>query len=138
MYQKDYILRMIEMIADLIAGILGLIKKGDLDKASATLENSYQDFLKEDASYFRKIPLSKLTDKLLQEHNYTHGHLEILAELFYAEGELAKAKLNKMKAKEFYQKSLKLYEFVIANSNAFSFEKQGKVSKIRGIIDNIS
>lgn len=46
MYQKDFILRMIEMIADLIALILGLIKKGDLPQASQLLENAYREFLK--------------------------------------------------------------------------------------------
>ena len=38
MYQRDYILRMIEMIAELVAGILGLIKKGDLEKASDAID----------------------------------------------------------------------------------------------------
>jgi hypothetical protein len=43
MYQKDYILRMLEMLATLIAGILGLIKKGDLQQASHALENACRD-----------------------------------------------------------------------------------------------
>jgi NADPH-dependent glutamate synthase beta subunit-like oxidoreductase len=38
MYQKDYILRMLEMLSDLIALILGLIKKGDIRQASERLE----------------------------------------------------------------------------------------------------
>jgi hypothetical protein len=33
MYQKDYILRMIEMLGEMIAGILGLIKKGEFEQA---------------------------------------------------------------------------------------------------------
>lgn len=73
---------MIEMIADLIALLLGLIKKGDLPQASKLLENAYRDFLKEDASFFRNLPKEKLTNKLLTEHNYTNGHLKILSELF--------------------------------------------------------
>ncbi len=32
MYQKDYILRMIEMLGDLIAGIFGLIRKGEYSR----------------------------------------------------------------------------------------------------------
>jgi hypothetical protein len=46
MYQKDYILRMIEMLGDLIAGILGLIKKGEFEKAADKLENLYLGMLK--------------------------------------------------------------------------------------------
>lgn len=44
MYQKDLIIRMIEMIADLIAIILGLAKKGDLPQATELLDNAYLDF----------------------------------------------------------------------------------------------
>src|SRR5665648_903366 len=93
MYQKDYILRMIEMLARLIAGILGLIKNGNYKQASDQLEIIYYDMLKEDASFFRAIPEEKLTQKLLQEHNYTNGHLEILAELFNTVSSYAVASL---------------------------------------------
>ena len=78
MYQKDYILRMIEMLGELIAGILGLIKKGDLKMAADKLDNLYYSMLKEDAVFFRDLPEEGLTDKLLHQHNYTNGHLEIL------------------------------------------------------------
>jgi hypothetical protein len=81
MYQKDYILRMIEMLGDLIAGILGLIKKGEFEKAKEKLENLYYGMLKEDSAFFRDIPENELTDRLLYQHNYNNGHLEVLAEL---------------------------------------------------------
>lgn len=56
MYQKDYILRLIEEMTKFLAVVLGLMKKGDYQKASKQLENSYYDLLKEDAAYFRRIP----------------------------------------------------------------------------------
>jgi hypothetical protein len=59
MYQKDYILRMIEMLGDLIAAILGLIKKGDYNQASERLGSIYYDTLKED--FFRAISKDELT-----------------------------------------------------------------------------
>jgi hypothetical protein len=45
MYQRDYILRMIEMLGDLIASIMGFIKKGDYKKASEQLGRIYYDML---------------------------------------------------------------------------------------------
>ncbi len=33
MYQKDYILRMIEMLGDMLAAIFGLVRKGEYQKA---------------------------------------------------------------------------------------------------------
>jgi hypothetical protein len=112
MYQKDYILRMIEMIGDLLAAILGLIKKGDYKRASEQLGKIYYDMLKEDATFFRAIPARELTNKLLKEHNYTNGHLEILAELFNTEAELELAQGNKSDSQEYFEKSLMLFEFL--------------------------
>lgn len=138
MYQRDYILRMIEMLAELIAGILGFIKKGDYRKASKMLENAYHDFLKQDAAFFHNIPKEEITDKLLHEHNYTNGHLEVLAELMHAEAELAYAKNDKPKSLACYEKSLKLFEFVLEETKTFSFDKQAKVEGIKKRMDTLT
>lgn len=137
MYRQDYILRMIEMLADLIAGILGLIKKGDFQKASRSLDNAYYDFLKQDAAFFQSISTKELTNKLIIEHNFTNGHLEILSELFYAQAELLYAQGNRINSLEFYEKSLVLLDFVIKESKIFSIEKQSKVSLIQNRITKL-
>jgi len=137
MYRKDYILRMIEMLADLMAGILGLIKKGDFKKASQFLENAYYDFLKQDAAFLSSIPSNELKNKLLKEHNFTNGQLEILSELFYAQAELFYAQKNQIESLNFYEKSLLLFNFVIKESKKFSFEKQSKISLIQNQIAKI-
>jgi hypothetical protein len=137
MYQRDYILKMIEMLTDLIAGIFGLIKKGDYQKASQSLDNAYFDYLKQDASFFQNIPKEDLTIKLLKEHNYNNGHLEILSELFYAQAELSNAQGNQIESLIFFEKSLKLLNFVIKESKSFSLEKQSKVSIIQNQITKI-
>lgn len=128
MYQRDYILRMIEMLVELVAGILGLIRKGDYKRASQSIDNAYQDLLKQDAGFFNKIPLNQLTDSLVQEHNYTNGHLEILSELIYSQAELFYAQKNYTKSLEYYQKSHFLLEFIIKDTQSFSIEKQSRLS----------
>ena len=131
MYQKDYILRMIEMLGQLIAGILGLIKKGNFEQAEDQLENLYYTMLKEDSAFFRDIPVDELTDKLLHDHNYTNGHLEVLAELFSAEAELRLAKGEKSGALEYSQKSLRLFEFIDAEYKTYSQERIDKIAAIK-------
>ncbi|WP_282015956.1 hypothetical protein [Marinifilum flexuosum] len=128
MYQKDYVLRMIEMIGELIAQILGLLNKKNTKKASQILENAYRDFLKEDASFFRSLSKEKLTNSLLQEHNYTHEHLQVLAELFYAEAEIQNTKEQKALASEYYEKSLILFRFVVENSTNFSIRLEQRIN----------
>ena len=113
MYQRDFILSLIEMLAELVAGILGLIKKGNFQKASQSIDNAYQDLLKQDAAFFNHIPLSKLTDTLIREHNFMNGHLEILSELFYTQAELSFAQKKYNESLVFYQKSLGKWLFFL-------------------------
>jgi hypothetical protein len=128
---------MIEMIRDLIMGILGLIKKGDLVKAGDEIDRLYQDFLREDSSFFLSIPAKDLTQKLLQEHNYTHGHLEILAWLLDTEAELDIARGDIKKSLELSQKSLILFEFIENEQKTYSFDKAGKIVAIKKRIESL-
>lgn len=137
MYQKDYILRMIEMIGDLIAAILGKIRKGDFEHASDQLARIYYDVLREDASFFRTLPADEITGKLLDDHNYTNGHLEILAELFNAEAELSQAQGNIVASIEYSMKSLILFEFIDKEEKTYSLERINKMETIRNRIDTI-
>ncbi len=136
-YQRDYLLRMIEMIGDLIAGILGLIRKGEFEKASESIDQVYYDMLKEDASFFRKIPLEKLTFELIENHNYTNDHLEILSELFFADAELNKAQGKNDEALLCCQKSFVLLEFTTKESASFSINNQTKLAKIENEIGQL-
>jgi hypothetical protein len=137
MYQKDYILRMIDMLGDLIAGILGLIKKGELEQATEKLENLYYGMLKEDSAFFRDIPENELTDRLLYQHNYNNGHLEVLAELFNAEAELCLAQGNKPGSLEYSRRSLRLFEFIDTEYRTYSQERIDKMEAIRERIRTI-
>jgi len=137
MYQKDYVLRMIAMLMKFIGEVLGLIKKGDLKEASEELEKGYNTFLKEDAAFFRSIPEKELTGRLLGEHNYTNGHLEILAQLFNVESELELAQGNKKESLGYSGKALILFEFVDKEQKTYSQERLDKIEAIkRRISDN--
>jgi hypothetical protein len=131
MYQKDFILRMIEMLGELIAGILVLIKKGEFEKAGEKLDSIYHKLLREDSAFFSNIPENELTDKLLNVHNYTNGHLEVLAELFNAEAELCQAQGKKSASLEYSRKSLKLFEFIDKEYKTYSQERIDKMEIIR-------
>jgi hypothetical protein len=131
MYQKDYILRTIEMAGRMIAAILGLIKKGELTKASEDINNLYYDFLQQDADFFRDLPLDRLTETLLQEHNYTNGHLEILADLFNAEAELCLAQNNRPGSIGYSNKALRLMEFIDKEYKTYSQERIDKMDAIK-------
>lgn len=137
MYQKDYILRMIEMLGELIRAILGLVARGNFQQAEDKLNEAYLTFLRKDASFFHLIPMEKLTSTLLTEHNYTNGHLEILAELFHAEARLQDAKGNFQESLVMYEKSLALFSFTDENVKTYSEDRMEKMEKIRIRISDI-
>jgi hypothetical protein len=128
---------MIEMFGELLAGIFGLIRKGQYNRASEQIGKVYYDMLKEDASFFRLLPEKDLTNKLILEHNYTNDHLEILAELFNAEAELDLAQGNKSGCLEYSRKSLILFEFVDTNQKTYSLERINKMESIRKRIETL-
>jgi hypothetical protein len=135
MYQKDYILRMIEIIGDLIRGIIGLITRGDLKLADKKLNEAYYTMLRKDAWFFQNIPINELTKTLIEEHNYTNEHLHILAELFYAEAALRYAKNNRADSLLYYKKSLALFEFIDKAGRTYSGERLEKMKLIRNMIN---
>ena len=138
MYQKDYILRMIEMLGDLIAAVFGLVGKGDFQQATENMERIYYDMLKEDAAFFRSIPKEDLTHELLEKHDYTNGHLEILAELFNADAELAAAQGNSHGCLEYSEKALLLFEFIDLQQKTLSLERLDKMTLIRERITKLT
>lgn len=130
MYQKDYILRMLEMMGDFIAAILAKMKKKDYEKASEILENSYQTLLRNEAGFFYKIPVNEMTQKLIGEHNFTNSHLEILAELFLTEAELRFEEKKLDQSSHCYEKSKILLTFLEENSGSLSIQRNEKLKKI--------
>jgi hypothetical protein len=138
MYQKDFILRMIEMFGELLAGIMALINKKEYKKAQEKIGRLYSDILREDAAYFDNLDATKLTSELIDSHNYTNGHLEILAELLNAEAELNFAQGLNEKALTYSVKSLYIFEYIDAEQKTYSLERINKIETIRKRIDILS
>ena len=73
----------------------------------------------------------------MDDHNYTNGHLEILAELFNAEAELALAQGNKSGSLEYSGKSLILFEFIDTEEKTYSHERINKMKAIKERIETL-
>jgi hypothetical protein len=137
MYEKDYILRMIEMLGDLLRAIFGMIARGDLKQAGVKLNEAFYTMLRKDAWFFQNIPVNRLTKTLIEDHNYSNDHLLILAELLYAEGEFQLAGKNKTESLLCFQKSLLLFEFVDEAQRTWSDERQDRMEQIRKRIEEM-
>jgi hypothetical protein len=138
MYQKDYILRMIEMLGELLRAIFGMIGKGQFDQAEKSVSEAYLTMLRKDSAFFQQIPVDKLTSTLIEDHNYTNAHLEILAELLFAEAELLYEKNKRADSLPFYQKSLILFVFVEDAYKTYSQEMLDKIERIKKKLTSLS
>ena len=125
-------------MAELIAAILDRIRGKEFQQASEMIENAYFDFLKQDAAFFHAIPEEELTGTLLTEHHYSHSHLEILAELFYAEAELLHATGDITGCLACYGKSKRLLEFLLSESGVYSLEKEDRIIKLEQLISTLN
>ncbi len=137
MLKRDFILRMIEMLAELIAGILGLIKKGKLEEAGDELDRAYDSILKDDADKIRQIPSEKIVEELNFKFNYSSDQMEMISDIFYAEAELFYAKGEKEECLESYKKSLLLLQNVMEHTDTFSFKRQHRISLLSQKIEEL-
>jgi len=137
MFEKDYILRMIEMLGELIRAIIGYIARGEYQLAREKLTEAYLTFLRKDASFFLNIPTDELSTTLLEDHNYTNGHLEILAELLYAEALLHDAQGDPADSLRFYEKALKLFTYTDESNRTYSADRIEKIARIRNRIHEL-
>jgi len=119
------------MMGDLIAALLGLIKKGDHEQAEKLLERGYYELLRRDASFFQLIPKEQLTNKLLSDHNFTNGHLAVLSELFFAEATLSEAQNKLNNSLSCYEKSLVLLEFLEQEDKTWSAKREERKSLLK-------
>jgi hypothetical protein len=127
MFQKDYIMRMIEAFAKMVAGIIGLIKKGDPDGALARIKETYDTVLKinpeELYQYDDPEWYSFCDERTLDE-------LEMIAELFKLEGEI---RIDTGKSEEglrMLYRSLELFKYVDSQSGTFSVVRFEKISSL--------
>jgi len=138
MYQRDYILKMIEMMGQFVAAILSKILKREYKEAEELLEESYNTLLKDSAAKFTFISKEKLTDQLISKYHFVDEQLEIVALLFKAEAELRMAQGNKELSLDFFEKALILLEFVDNNSKTFSMERKSDIDDIKHKINELN
>jgi len=127
MYQKDYIMRMIEAFAKMVAGIIGLIKKGDPDGAITRIKETYDIILKINPEELYQFDdhewYSFCNERSLDE-------LEMIAELFKLEGEIRMDAGNSDEGLRMLYRSLELFKYVDGQSGTFSVVRFEKITSL--------
>lgn len=138
MFQRDYILKMIEMFGEMLAGILAMIRRKQYKKASETIENAYTELLQQSSAEILKIDAEDLQDALQTKYNFNQQQLEIVAGLLFAEAELNFSEKKYATGKTNFLKSLTIFKYLDKKQKTYSLEHQNRIAEIERRIAEIS
>lgn len=131
MFQKDYILRIIEELAKLLARVLGLIKNNDFEPAENLLEKAYE-LLKLDRSWKDKSIPEII--KHLNSMESSFGQMEAIADILRTEGDFYFAQ-ERPEAEQYWLKALAIYEYIEKSDKVFSFERNNKLNDLKVLLN---
>ena len=133
MQQKDFILREIEKIGTLLRYLIGkLIPSSSVKNSEETIELINRELVENSDFNINEIlslSIKDFDEVFTQGKGYSFENVELLADLLYTIGN------NQVTINIGYlKKALELYEYINEKSKTFSFERRGKIDKIRTLL----
>jgi|TARA_B110000037_G_C17055651_1_gene479663 hypothetical protein len=131
MFEKDYLMRLIQTLMDAINRIVNSINKDDIEGAKIQLSDSFR-LLGNQEEYFYNTEYEELIEFFkLEEGNYLK-RVEFLAELIYLDATIEEDKTSKF---EKFQKSKNLFQHYIEYSKEYSFDINNKLILIKSELE---
>jgi hypothetical protein len=124
--EKDYLMRQLMMLFELISKIFRYRKKGEFDKAEDEI-NYFYSILKIDEDV-RILSIEELLNLLENIKKLTNEHIEMVAYVLKEQGELSSNEREKL---DFFRKSFFLLEKIERESVSFSMDRQMKLAELR-------
>jgi hypothetical protein len=131
--ERDYLMRQLMMLMEVIQRIAGYRKKGQQAEAEEEIGYFY-NYLALETDFHQKS-IHELLDYLTLEKKLTGDHLEMIAFVLKEQGELA---LQDDRRMDFFRKSYILLEKVDRESIVFSMDRQMKLAELRGFLEQRS
>lgn len=124
--EKDYLMRQLMMLFEVIHKILRYRKKGEKGKAQEQIQHFYESL--KIGNEVNKLNIEDLLDLLETKKKLTNEHIEMVAYVLKEQGELADSANQKI---DFFRKSFFLLEKVERESTSFSMDRQMKLAELR-------
>ncbi len=124
--ERDYLMRQLMMLFDVIQKILRYRKKGDIGQAEEQIKYFYA-CLKIDADV-EKLGVAELLELLQVEKQLSNEHIELVAFVLKEQGELV---ADENRQNDLFQKSYFLLEKVDRESISFSMDRQMKLAELK-------
>jgi hypothetical protein len=125
-FERDYLMRQLMMLFDVIEKIIRYRKKGEKEKAEDEIEYFYSSLNIE--SEIKSMSIENLLKFLETEKKLTNEHIEMVAFVLKEQGELSETEENKL---NFFAKAYFLLDKVERESFTFSMDRQMKMAELR-------
>jgi len=113
-----------------IAAMLGFREKGFPEDAIRLAQETYTELLDIDLADFHTMSESEF-QTILNKFNYSHTHIEALAEILYQTAKAYDELSDGNKAISFYGKSLQTLLHLNTKDKTFSMERENRIIELR-------
>ena len=128
--ERDYLMRQLRMLFDVIEKIIRYRKKGEKRLAEDEIEYFYSSLNIE--AEIKSISIGNLLKFLETEKKLTNEHIEMIAYVLKEQGELSEKEENKL---NFFGKAYFLLDKVERESISFSMDRQMKMAELREFLN---
>jgi hypothetical protein len=135
MFQRDYILRLIEEFAKMIAAITGLKSKGELEEALKKVDEAYNELLEIEPKAIKSMTEHEFLEFLLNDKWYENRQLHMAAELLYQEGRLYVEQGDPVSARNVMLKARFLIEYLMQHDSTFGFDWYDKLHEMNHLLN---
>lgn len=129
--ERDYLMRQLMQLFDVLSKILGHRKKGERDEAESQIRYFYK-ILKIEMDV-RELSIEEMLKLLQDRKKFNNEQIEIFAFVLKEQGELAQAENDRL---NFFQKAHFLLNKVEGESTAFSMDRQMKLAELRSYLNS--
>ena len=138
MYQKDYILRLIEEFGTVLAKILGLKQNKQFQEAIDMIDETSLNYLKIRMNYVTSLSDKELIEVLEKDTELGSEMLGMLADLLKQQADIDLELGEKEKSRNEYQKALLLLNYLNSKElEVFSLDRMNKISTIGNQLEKI-
>ena len=130
MIRKDYFLRIVDEFGKIIATIIGLRLKNNIEEALNEIDKVYEGLIDADPKVLKSIAPKKLLNFLQNEKGFNNQYLNMIAELHYQEGMVYLENADPVSARDVLEKSKILIEYLMDNDSSFSLDWNDKLKDI--------
>lgn len=128
--ERDYLVRQIMQLFQVLQRILGLRIKGDREEAEEQIRYFYKILKWEND--IRRMSIEELINYVQNKRKLTNEQIELLAFVLKEQGELAEKEDDRL---DFFRKAYFLLDKVERESTTFSMDRQMKLTELKAYLN---